>query len=127
MNCLLDTHIFIWYINGDNKLSSKCKEIIQDRKNLIYLSSVSIWEIIIKANLGKIDMPSPIFKYLSDKRELHKIESLSFEEADLSVLEKLPDNDKDPFDRLLVCQAIQNDLILLSDDENVLKYPIRKI
>ena len=127
MNYLLDTHLFLWYINGDEKLKSKYKEIIENLENDMYLSTVSIWECIIKAKTGKLEIPNPIYDYLNTKRIEHKIEILNFNYNSLYFLETLPDIHKDPFDRLIICQALSNNLILLTDDELILKYPVQKI
>ena len=127
MNYLLDTHVFLWYIKGDRKLNKKYKKIIEDYKNNVYISIISIWESIIKAKLGKLNIPEPIFNYLDDKRKLHKIDIINFENRDLSNLEQLPDVHKDPFDRLLICQSISNELIFITDDEYILKYPVKTI
>lgn len=124
MNLLLDTHIFLWFIADDKRLSDQIKELIKDDKNRVYLSAVSIWEATIKHQLGKIDFPKEASLYLSEQREIHFIESLSVTEKTISYLHLLPNHHKDPFDRLLICQAIENDLIFITDDGHILDYAV---
>lgn len=127
MNYLLDTHIFLWYIQGHAALSKTHISLIEDINNNIYLSTISIWEIIIKAKLGKLKITEPIYQYIQKSRDLHLINSLEFEERNLYILESLPDIHKDPFDRLLICQAISNNIIFITNDSEIIKYPVKTI
>jgi len=127
MNYLLDTHIFLWYIQGHSDLSEIHRSLIEDINNDIYLSTISIWEIIIKAKLGKLKIMEPIYHYIQKSRDLHLINSLEFEEKNLIILESLPDIHKDPFDRLLICQAINNDIIFITNDSEIAKYPVKTL
>jgi len=127
LNYLLDTHIFLWYINGDIRLIDKYKRIIEDNRNEIFISVISFWEIIIKSKLGKIEIPSPVSSYLNEKRKLHQIDIIDFESTSLPYLEELQAIHKDPFDRLLICQAMHYELILITDDALILKYPVKVI
>ena len=127
MNYLLDTHIFLWYIQGHSDLSETHRSLIEDINNDIYLSTISIWEIIIKAKLGKLKIIEPVYHYIQKSRDLHLINSLEFEERNLIILESLPDIHKDPFDRLLICQAINNDIIFITNDSEIAKYPVKTL
>lgn len=124
MKLLLDTHIFLWYISGDSHLPIVMKDAIRDSKNEAYLSVVSIWEAIIKHQLGKLPLPQPPEIYLPEQRRLHLIASLSVDEESVMRLAGLPPLHRDPFDRLLVCQAIQHDLTIVTVDPVVQSYPI---
>ena len=76
MRLLIDTHIFLWYISGDTKLPPRLRDNIRDRDNEVYLSVASIWEAIVKYQLGKLPLPQPASQYLPQQRELHQIASL---------------------------------------------------
>lgn len=122
MKILLDTSIFIWYILDDVSLSKKNSEIIEDLNNEIYLSVISIWEATIKQQIGKIYFPEPASKYLQKQREKHEIKYLGLDENTIKNLINLPLFHKDPFDRMLICQAIEYDFFLMTVDETIRKY-----
>jgi PIN domain nuclease of toxin-antitoxin system len=124
MKLLLDTHIFLWYINGDSRLPPVMKDAVRDPDNEAYLSVVSVWEAIIKHQLGKLPLPQPPEIYLPEQRRLHLIDSLGVDEESVTHLAGLPPLHRDPFDRLLVCQAIQHDLTIATVDPVVQSYPI---
>jgi PIN domain nuclease of toxin-antitoxin system len=121
---LLDTHIFLWYISGDERLPENHVENIQNPNNEVYLSVISLWESIIKYHLRKLPLPQPPESYLPIQRERHNISSLMLDEPSVSHLAKLPSIHRDPFDRMLICQAIVHDLILVTVDDVMLKYPV---
>ncbi len=122
MKLLLDTHIFLWFISGSNQLSAIFRDSIQNPNNTVYLSVVSLWECIIKYQLGKLPLPESPEIYLPKQREQHQINSLTVDEASVAQLIKLPSLHRDPFDRLLICQSIQHDLTILTADEIVIAY-----
>lgn len=124
MRILLDTHIFLWFISNDVKLSTALRDTIRDPDNEIYLSSLSIWEVIIKYQLGKLPLPEHPATYLPKHRNLHQILSLDIDEASVAQLAKLPLLHRDPFDRMLICQALQNDLIIATVDTAVRAYSV---
>lgn len=123
MRLLLDTHIFLWFISGDSRLTQTVKDAIQEPENDVYLSAVSIWEAIIKYRLGKLPLPKPAHTYLPEQRRRHRIASLPVIEEDVIQLGDLPSLHRDPFDRLLICQAQTQDLTLVTVDGNILAYP----
>jgi PIN domain nuclease of toxin-antitoxin system len=124
MNFLLDTHIFLWLISGNPQLPPHWQTQIQDSTNHIYLSVASVWEATIKYQLGKLPLPESPEIYLPKQRIRHKIDSLFIDEGTIAQLPKLPALHRDPFDRILICQAIQNNLILMSVDTEIKKYSI---
>jgi PIN domain nuclease of toxin-antitoxin system len=126
MNLLLDTHIFLWFITGNHQLSAIFRESIQNQENKVYLSVVSLWECIIKYELGKLALPKSPEIYLPQQRERHKIDSLIVDEASIAQLINLPLLHRDPFDRLLICQALHNNLTLVTADTTVMSYKIAK-
>jgi len=125
MKLLLDTHIFLWYISGDHHLQKSLKDIIQDSANEVYLSVVSLWECIVKYHLGKLPLPLSPQKYLPLQRERHDIASLSLDEAGIIHLAALPSFHRDPFDRMLICQAIEHDMTIVTMDAAIAQYPIK--
>lgn len=124
MKILLDTHIFLWYISGSKRLAADLRETLRDPDNEIYSSVVSLWEAIIKYRLGKLPLPEPPTTYLPKNRERHHIASLSVDETSVARLGELPDLHRDPFDRLLICQALQHGLTLATVDDAIRAYPV---
>lgn len=122
MRLLLDTHIFLWYITGDPRLPATILPTIRDQGNKVYLSVVSVWEIMVKYQLGKLPLPQPPDTYIPQQRQSHQIESLPLQEDSVTNLAQVPTLHKDPFDRMLICQSIQLDLTLVSTDEVVRAY-----
>lgn len=106
-------------------LSPAWQIISQEPTNDVYLSVVSLWESIIKFQLGKLPLPSPPENYLPEQRERHLISSLPLHEASVGYLAQLPDLHRDPFDRMLVCQAIQRNLTFVTVDSKIQAYPVK--
>ncbi len=124
MKLLLDTHIFLWYISGDPHLPVAVRDAIRDPVNEVYLSVVSVWEAVIKYALGKLPLPAPPAEYLPRQRAAHLIASLPIDETTLLHLASLPPLHRDPFDRILVAQALQHGLTLVTVDDAVRAYPV---
>jgi len=114
----------LWYISGDRRLSDSLRESIQSVDNTVYLSVVSLWEVIIKHQLGKLPLPQPPQEYLPAQRIRHQIESLSLNEASVALLSDLPLHHRDPFDRMLICQALSYDLMLATVDNQIEAYDV---
>lgn len=127
MRLLLDTHVFLWYITADPKLPEAFRVAIQDPANEVYLSAASVWEAVIKSGLGKLPLPAPPAEYLPEQRDLHGIASLPIDEGAMIHLAGLPPLHRDPLARLLVAQALQHDLTLVTVDADVLAYPVRSL
>jgi PIN domain nuclease of toxin-antitoxin system len=124
MKILLDTHIFLWFISGDIQLSTYVRDSIRDPSNEVYLSAVSVWEVIVKYQLGKLPLPEPPETYLPKQRNLHQIISLELDEVSVAQLAQLPPLHRDPFDRMLICQALQKGLTIATVDATVRAYPV---
>ncbi|WP_035985291.1 type II toxin-antitoxin system VapC family toxin [Leptolyngbya sp. KIOST-1] len=124
MRILLDTHIFLWFISGDTQLSTDVRDAIRDSDNEVYLSTVSVWEAIVKYQLGKLPLPEHPEMYLPKQRNLHQIASLALDESSVIQLAKLPPLHRDPFDRMLICQALQNGLTIATVDTAVRAYSV---
>jgi PIN domain nuclease of toxin-antitoxin system len=124
MKILLDTHVFLWYISADPQLPVAFHDAIRDPANEVYLSAASVWEAVIKYALGKLPLPEAPADYLPRQREAHRIAPLPVEEATLVHLAGLPPLHRDPFDRILIAQALQHGLNLATVDNAVRAYPV---
>ncbi|MEM6840042.1 MAG: type II toxin-antitoxin system VapC family toxin [Cyanobacteria bacterium P01_C01_bin.120] len=124
MRILLDTHIFLWFISGDTRLSGDLRDAIRDPSNEVYLSAVSVWEAIVKYQLGKLPLPENPGIYLPKQRDLHQIASLALNESSVVQLTNLPPLHRDPFDRMLICQALQNALTIVTVDKAIRAYSV---
>ena len=125
MSILLDTCAFLWVILGAREISSRARNLFTDPSNEVFLSAVSVWEISVKYNLGRLPLPEPPDRFLPQERERHLITPLPLEEAAVLHLHRLPQLHKDPFDRMLVCQAIESGLVILTPDRLISQYPTR--
>jgi PIN domain nuclease of toxin-antitoxin system len=127
MKVLLDTHAFLWYLLGDPNLSLKSKNIIDTKENL-YFSIVSLWEIAIKINIGKLQIYRPI-EDLSKELQYTNIQILPILAQDIELYSTLnfPSNHRDPFDRMLIVQAINLSLVVISTDVKFDAYPIQRL
>jgi PIN domain nuclease of toxin-antitoxin system len=106
-------------------LSASARNTFVDPDNDMYLSAVSVWEIAVKHSLGKLLLPTAPERFIPIQRERHGITSLPLEEQAILYLSKLPLLHRDPFDRVLVCQAIQHELTLLTPDPLITQYAVR--
>jgi PIN domain nuclease of toxin-antitoxin system len=125
MGILLDTCVFLWVILGARELSSRARDLFTDPGNVVFLSAVSVWEMSVKYSLGRLPLPEPPDSFVPQQRKRHLIAALPLEEAAVLQLHRLPQLHKDPFDRMLVCQAIERGLVILTPDRLVSQYPTR--
>jgi PIN domain nuclease of toxin-antitoxin system len=125
MKILLDTCTFLWIITKARELSGRAREIFADPANDVHLSAVSTWEIAIKHALGRLPLPESPDRFIPVQRELHRIAPLPLEEEATLYLGRLPEYHRDPFDRMLVCQAIVHGMTILTPDDLVVQYPVR--
>lgn len=124
MKLLLDTVDFLWFVSGDTQLIKRHREAIQDSSNQVFLSAISVTEIAIKHALGKLPLPSPPESYIPYCRRIHHFVVLPLFEPAALLLSKLPSHHRDPFDRLLICQALAHDLTLVSSDPLIRQYEL---
>ena len=127
MKILLDTCTFLWLILGTADLSDRAKNLFVDPDNDVYLSVVSAWEIAVKYAIGRLDLPEEPRLYIPEQRERHRIQSLSLDEAASLQVSTLPGLHSDPFDRMLISQALIHSLTILSPDDLIKKYPVKII
>ena len=124
MRVLLDTVTFLWVIEGSERLSRSALAIFRAPENEVYLSVVSSWEISVKHQLGSLPLPQRPERFVPAMREEHLVESLPLVESATLQLGKLPALHRDPFDRMLICQAIDGGLTILTPDERIRQYPV---
>ena len=125
MNLLLDTHIFIWAYSAPHKLTPTVLNALNDPANTLHLSVVSMWEMQIKAQIGKLHLPLPVKEFVTVQRNLNNIRSWPVLERHIWALDSLPMHHKDPFDRLLIAQAITENWWLVTADAIFAKYPVQ--
>ena len=124
MKILLDTCTALWLAADAPELSERAKALFSARGNEVYLSAVSTWEISLKYALGKLPLPSTPDLFVPELRRLGRMESLPLiEEATLQLF-RLPKLHRDPFDRMLICQAIAGGMTLLTPDDDIRRYPV---
>ena len=125
MRFLLDTCTFLWIIGGSPDLSPRARELFVDPDNDVYLSVVSAWEIALKHAAGRLPLPEAPGRFVPAQRHRHGIDVLDLDEESALHLGRLPPLHRDPFDRMLVCQAIVHGLVVLGPDPLISQYPIR--
>ncbi len=125
MRFLLDTCAFLWIITDDEELSEQARGFFTDPGNEVYLSAVSVWEMSVKFSLGRLPLPEAPERFIPSQRERHSVASLPLDERAALHLHKLPRHHRDPFDRMLICQAIQHDLTILTPDSLITQYAVR--
>ncbi len=125
MKLLLDTHTFIWWDSSPQKLSPKALSLCQNPQNTLLLSMVSIWEIQIKLQLGKLSLNLPLPELIETQQQTNNIELLSIDLTHVLTLDSLPHHHKDPFDRLLIAQANVENAVLVSGDSILANYPVK--
>lgn len=127
MRLLLDTCAFLWIVAGSGKMSERARTACADPENALFLSSVSAWEIALKNSAGKLPLPETAVRYVPSERFRHGIEPLPLDEEAVLQLSKLPELHRDPFDRMLVCQAIAHGLQIVTPDPAIAQYPVRTL
>jgi PIN domain nuclease of toxin-antitoxin system len=123
VNYLLDTHSFIWSDSEPEKLSKIVKKVIEDGNNSLFLSVITIWEMQIKVQIGKMTLRKPIEELIKEQEE-NNIVLLPVNLPHVLKVGELPLHHRDPFDRLLIAQAMVEGFTLLSKDENFSAYPV---
>lgn len=124
MSYLIDTHVFIWFMMEPEKISEKVLEILQDESNNIFISSMSFWEMAIKYQNKKLNLGRIHPLHLPHIAEQYDFTILNPQTYDYVSIAQIPlkENHHDPFDRMLIQQAIRNDLVLISNDEKFRQY-----
>ncbi len=130
MNLLLDTHTFLWFIDGNPKLSPSARRLIEDVANTSYVSIASLWEIAVKASLGKLHLGQPFDILIPQQLKLNGFIVLGITVAHTAQVAALPfprDNHRDPFDRLLIAQALNEHMPIVSRDDAFDAYGVTRL
>ena len=126
MRALLDTHVFLWWIAGDERISQNARKIFAAPNHLL-MSVASIWEILIKVQVGKLNLPKPAGPYVIRNLADNRIETLAVSLDHLLAFERLPMHHRDPFDRILIAQALEEGLSIITADPMFARYPVEVI
>jgi PIN domain nuclease of toxin-antitoxin system len=121
---LLDTHTFLWFVNGDPKLSVQARTLIEDVNNERQLSIASIWEMAIKASTGRLRFTSPFDTFITEQMRQNSIDLLAITVEHTAQIINLPYHHRDPFDRLLIVQSMVEQTPIISVDAAFDAYPI---
>ncbi len=124
MRLLLDTHVFIWWSDEPEKLSDRVLNACQDDDNSLILSIISIWEMQIKIQLGKLRLKNPLRYLIENQQNINDLQVLPISVNHIYMLENIPMHHRDPFDRLIICQALEERLLLVSKDTVFSNYSI---
>ncbi len=127
MKLLLDTHVFLWWVNDAPELSEMARAAISDPSNTCYLSMASCWEMAIKSSLGKLKLKKPIERFVSEQMQQNGFLMLNIELRHIAKVETLEFQHRDPFDRLLLTQAKIEKMTLVTVDSALLAYGTRCI
>lgn len=127
MNILLDTHTLIWWSLETHKLSISARSLLEDVENNLFVSVVSIWEMQIKNQMGKLTLIMPLPEIIESQKETNNLQILPLELSHIYTLKDLPYYHRDPFDRILIAQAVFEKMPLLSIDEILDAYSVQRI
>ena len=127
MRYILDTHAFIWWDSTPNKIASTALSICQSPDNILLFSAASVWEMQIKIQLGKLELPGPLMDIIDNQIRTNQIELLPIELSHIYSLAGLPMHHRDPFDRMLIAQAVYEKIPIISVDKIMTQYPITVI
>ncbi len=127
MSLLLDSHSLLWYLTNDDRLPQPVKELLEDPAARVVISVASQWELMIKAMRGRLRLPDDPAHFLGDLPQESGFRVLAIQERHVFALSELPEIHADPFDRILVAQALVEGLDLVTGDETIRSYPVRTI
>ncbi len=127
MPYLLDTHVLIWYAEGNDQLSNKARRIVDNFDEERFISMASVWEMGVKSSLGKLEFQPSFPAFVKKEFELIGYKLLQFEYAHIFQVEKLPYHHRDPFDRIIIAQAMAEGFPIVSADKKFDNYDIERI
>jgi PIN domain nuclease of toxin-antitoxin system len=125
MNVLLDTHTLLWALTDESKLSERVRKLLPKAET--WFSVASLWEIVIKAQIGKRPLPRPTGPFVISKLALNGVQILQVTPDHVLRIESLPDYHRDPFDRMLIAQSLEEKLPLVTADRVFARYPVQVI
>jgi len=121
---LLDTHAFLWWVADDERLSPRAAALIAEPSNEVLVSAATAWEVVVKSALGRVEVPTPVDRFLTAQIEANAFIPLPIHMRHALGLAALPQIHRDPFDRILVAQAVAEDLTIVSRDRVMDGYPV---
>ena len=127
MRILLDSHAFLWAATDDQRLPRPVVELIEEPSTRVFISVATTWELTLKVLAGKLRLPAPPAEHFAEHIERFRSELLPIHQRHVSALPELPAIHADPFDRMLVAQALVEDIDLVTGDERLRRYPVRTI
>lgn len=127
MRILIDTHVFLWWTTADPRLPGRVKTRLLNSDNSLFLSVVSVWEVAIKVQRGKLHLPERLSPYFASRLDAYRIDTLPVAIEHAIETASLPAHHRDPFDRLLIAQARVEDVPILTSDTNFRKYSVEVI
>jgi PIN domain nuclease of toxin-antitoxin system len=127
MRLLLDTHAFLWWVEDDSRLSRKARAAIAEPGNDCFLSLASSWEMAIKISLGKLRLAAPLERFIPEQLAANGFRELAIDFRHVARVSRLPFHHRDPFDRLLVAQALEEDLTVVSADRVFRTYGLSRV
>jgi PIN domain nuclease of toxin-antitoxin system len=127
MRILLDTHSLLWFLTDSPKLSSSLKVMLEPEDIFPLVSMASLWEIAIKITLHKLDLPVPFDVLIDKELPIIKVDTLSIELKHMKVITQLPMHHRDPFDRLIIAQALAEDIPVISADSAFDAYGVKRL
>jgi len=127
MKVLLDTHTFLWWIIDSPRLSARAREVIRDSENELFFSAASGWEIAIKAQLGRLQLPDNLEQFIAEQLALNAVLVLPIQLRHALHVYTLPQHHRDPFDRMLIAQSQVENLSLLTADPQITRYVVATI
>ena len=127
MELLLDTNVLLRALGPKERLNRICLRLLADQSNSLFLSAASIWEVVIKQSLGRLELPDSAPRWLSDRIRVLGIQTLDVTPAHAFAVANLPSPHRDPFDRMLIAQANLERLTLLTTDRIFESYPVRVV
>lgn len=127
MKLLLDTCVLLWLMLESKHISPVLRDILANPANNRYVSTATVWEVVVKWQLGKLKLPKPPTEFFAEVKERGRIRPLPIEDAAVLQLGKLPKTHADPFDRILICQAIESGMTIVTPDQAIHQYPIKTL
>ena len=127
MKLLLDTCVILWLMMESKRISPTMLEILANPLNSRYLSAASVWEIVVKWQIGKLKLPKAPVEFIAEIKQKGRIRPLPIDDVSALQLNKLPKTHDDPFDRILICQAIENSMTIVTPDDSITQYPIKTL
>jgi PIN domain nuclease of toxin-antitoxin system len=127
LRVLLDTHAFLWWVSDEKPLPRKAAKLISDEGNIIFVSHATVWEMAIKAAIGKLTLPEAAGTFVQKQCKLNRFQLLPISLEAISMIETLPLHHNDPFDRLLVAQCLDLKIPIISADAILTKYRVTRI